>query len=169
MSAPETEVEHPKLQRLLRYWDDKRGARPMPARIDIDPLEIPDLLPHVFLIDVGYDPLEFRFRLAGTEVNKLFGEEVTGKATDEIGTTRLRPVFKEVYGEVIKTRRPAAATSTYEGHNRYLVYARLLLPLSADGETIDMLLGCMLWLGTHDLPPERRRPRAELVATVREM
>jgi hypothetical protein len=42
------------------------------------------------------------------------------------------------------------------GHNRYLVYARLLLLLSADGEVVDTLLGCMLWLSTHDLPPEIR-------------
>ena len=161
MSEAAGETEHPRLQRLLRYWDDKRGGRPMPARRDIDPFEIPDLLPHVFLVDVGHDPLVFRFRLAGTEVNRLFGEEITGKTTDEIKTVGLRPVFRKAYENVVRSGQPAAATSTYEGHNGYLVYARLLLPLSADGEVIDMLLGCMLWLSTHDLPPEKRAQRPD--------
>ncbi len=156
MSEAAGETEHPRLQRLLRYWDDKRGGRPMPARRDIDPFEIPDLLPHVFLVDVCHDPLVFRFRLAGTEVDRLFGEEITGKTTNEIKTVRLRQVIRKAYENVVRSRQPAAATTTYEGHNRYLVYARLLLPLSADGEIIDMLLGCMLWLSTHDLPPELR-------------
>lgn len=156
MSEAAGETEHPRLQRLLRYWDDKRGGRPMPARRDIDPFEIPDLLPHVFLVGVSYDPLVFRFRLAGSEVNKLLGEEITGKTTDEIKVERLRPVFRKAYEDVVRSRQPAAVTRTYEGHNRYLVYTRLLLPLSADGEVNDMLLGCILWLSTNDLPPEKR-------------
>ena len=163
MSEAVGEIEHPKLQRLLRYWNEKRDDRPMPARGDIDPFDFPDLLPHVFLVDVSYDPLVFRFRLAGTEVNKLLGEEITGKTTEEIKAERLRPVLRKAYENVVRSRQPAAATRTYEGHNRYLVYARLLLPLSADGEVIDMLLGCMLWLSTHDLPPEKRGRRPDQI------
>lgn len=156
MSEIADQIAHPKLQRLLRYWDDKRGDRPMPARRDIDPFDIPDLLPHVFLVDVSYDPPVFRIRLAGTEVNRLLGEEVTGKTTDELTTERLRPVFRTACENVVRSRQPAAATRTFEGHKKYLLYAGLVLPLSADGEVIDMLLGGILWLSTHRLPPEKR-------------
>ena len=156
MSEAAGEIEHPKLQRLLRYWNEKRDDRPMPARGDIDPFDFPDLLPHVFLVDVSYDPLVFRFRLAGTEVNRLLGEEVTGKTTDELTTERLRPVFRTTYENVVRSRQPAAATRTFEGHKKFLLYAGLVLPLSADGEVIDMLLGGILWLSTHRLPPEKR-------------
>ena len=41
-----------RLRALYEYWMEKRGDRAMPARADIDPTEIPDLLPIVGLADV---------------------------------------------------------------------------------------------------------------------
>jgi hypothetical protein len=41
--------------RLLRahsYWREKSAGRPFPDRRDIDPVEIPDLLPFIVLWDV---------------------------------------------------------------------------------------------------------------------
>ena len=153
-----TEVEHPTLRLLFRYWDERRGGRSMPSRRDIDPLDIPKLLPHILLIDVSYDPLVFRFRLAGTEITGLFGEEITGKTTEEIQNQRLGRLLRKSYEEVIRVRLPSAKTSTYEGRNRYLRYTRLLLPLSADGEVIDMLLGALVPLSTHHLEPMGKAP-----------
>ena len=43
---------------LLRgydYWETKRGSRSMPARADIDPIEMKAFLPHVVLMDVLRD------------------------------------------------------------------------------------------------------------------
>jgi hypothetical protein len=48
---------------LYRYWSEKRGKRVMAARGDIDPAEIPALLPYISLVhkvegkaaDVGDD------------------------------------------------------------------------------------------------------------------
>src|SRR3546814_17864940 len=37
------EIFYPRLRRLYDYWDDKRGARRMPCRQDIDPVELRDL------------------------------------------------------------------------------------------------------------------------------
>jgi hypothetical protein len=54
---------------FYEYWLGKgRGAgKAMPARADIDPLDIPALLANVFLIDVvPGNPRRFRFRLVGT-------------------------------------------------------------------------------------------------------
>ncbi len=152
-------IDNAQLERLLGYWDEKRGQRSMPGRHDIEPRDIPDLLPHVYLVDVSYDPLSFRFRLAGTEIVGLFGEEVTGKTTDELQTLELRTLLRAHYEDAIRRRAPVFETATFEGSRRYLVYKRLLLPLSSDGEVIDMLLGCTVRLGTHELQgPARKRP-----------
>ena len=40
--------------RLYRYWWEKRGSRPAPFRADLNPVEIPDLLPIINLIDVTW-------------------------------------------------------------------------------------------------------------------
>src|SRR5947207_13056937 len=55
-----------RLQRLYAYWRHKAADRSLPSRADLDPVEIPKLLPHIMLIDVlpsgGY-----HYRLIGTE------------------------------------------------------------------------------------------------------
>src|SRR3546814_15629289 len=55
-----------KLRRLYDYWCGRCPAGALPARRDIDPLDIPDLLPNLFLLDVIGDAEAFVFRLAGS-------------------------------------------------------------------------------------------------------
>jgi hypothetical protein len=45
------------------YWRGKGAGKEVPARADIDPLDIPRLLANVFLMDVvAGNPRRFRFR-----------------------------------------------------------------------------------------------------------
>ena len=55
-----------KLSALLDYWRSKCRARAMPARADIDPAEIPRLLPYLMLLDMPKGRL--RYRLAGEAI-----------------------------------------------------------------------------------------------------
>ncbi len=131
-----------KLQRLMDYWQGKRGERDMPARADIDPSDIPDLLPNIYLIDVSYDPDVYRFRLAGTEIVRIFCEEVSGKTTDQLEMVALRSLLRSHYEEVIEARGPVAADDAFVDRRKSHAYDWLLLPLSSGGRVVDMLLGC---------------------------
>ncbi len=131
-----------KLQRLLDYWQEKRGEREMPARADIDPSDIPDLLPNIYLIDVSYDPNVFSFRLAGTEIVRLFCEEVSGKTIDQLEAVALRSLLRSLYEEVIEARAPVADDDAFVDRRKSYAYDWLLLPLSSGGRVVDMLLGC---------------------------
>ena len=65
-------ISDPLLLRLFEYWRGKRAGRRMPARADIDPVQIPWALSRLFLVD--YTPDDgFRYRLAGNELANLFG------------------------------------------------------------------------------------------------
>lgn len=55
-----------RLHQLHAYWKSRCRDRQMPSRSDIDPIDVPTLLPCIFLVDVLNDPRDFRFRLAGT-------------------------------------------------------------------------------------------------------
>ena len=57
MSDRLPEPKHAINQQALQYWLEKKGDRPMPGRRDLDPIEMPGLLPHVILLDVLHDPL----------------------------------------------------------------------------------------------------------------
>ncbi len=136
------EPKHEPLRRLLAYWHAKKGDRPAPTRADIDPTEIKPLLPHVGLVDVERAPLRFRFRLTGTEIVKGYGEELTGRYLDEVD---LNLHQHEIIGDYVRAAESGEPSCAFLDYNRkdgrHLRYERMVLPLSSDGKTIDMLIG----------------------------
>jgi hypothetical protein len=130
------------MQRLLDYWDAKRGTRALPARRDIDPLELSSLLPHIFLIDVLDQARHFRFRLSGTEVDHIYRRSMQGKAPADIASPRVAGELEAQIRAVLAQRRPNCAPYLVRGadHTTWR-FERLLMPLSSDGEGIDMLMG----------------------------
>lgn len=128
---------------FYEYWRHKAGGRILPSRADLDPLEIPQLLPGIFLIDVvAGSPRRFRFRLVGTRIGELEGE-LTNRFLDELipgspGTTMARHYEEAAEGR-ISVRRETLRWHTRE--RQHINYDVLLLPLSRDGATIDMLFG----------------------------
>ena len=136
------DVGHPLLSGLYAYWDAKRGDRLMPARADLDPGEIPQVLSHLILLDVTHDPLRFRVRLYGTEVVDLRGRDLTGRYLYEGAPTSLGETTRPWNLATVETRRPHYVTGPYEdiGNERTGTFHRLGLPLSVRGERVDMLM-----------------------------
>jgi len=134
-------IKDKRLLALYRYWASKRGDRTMPARADIDPTEIPALLPIIVLIDiVGIG--DYRYRLAGTEIVRNFGRDMTGKTFAEVlPGGAYAEYITGLVNDVVSTGRAlySEGVFTAEGHIDRQV-RRLALPLSADGRVVDMLL-----------------------------
>ena len=55
----EFEYKSENLKKLWVYWRSKLNGREMPSRGDLDPVEIPELLPYVALIEVHWEPRRF--------------------------------------------------------------------------------------------------------------
>lgn len=104
----------------LAYWNSRRGDRAMPTRADLDPADIKRLLPHVVLVDVLHDPLNFRFRLLGTEVDRITTSNPLGKRFSEIPHMREGSNFWARHAEVVATRRPLVCTIDYVGPDRHV-------------------------------------------------
>jgi hypothetical protein len=131
----------PVLRELFLYWAGIRDGRSMPARRDLDPLDIPALLPWVLLTDVLRNPLDFRYRLVGTGVAGLSRHDYTGRRFSELAHTQSDSVVWQVRVAVVETRRPMQALVPYTGSLTGVTgVASLYLPLSADGRTVDMIL-----------------------------
>lgn len=65
-------IEDPDMRRLFDYWRSLRRGRPMPAKSDIDPLDIGWALSRIYLVDI--DPQQgFVYRLAGNDIAGVFG------------------------------------------------------------------------------------------------
>lgn len=137
----ELDVQNPGLQTLLDYWQEKRGDRPMPARADIDPLEFRGVLPQVLIAEVHHAPLRFRWRLIGTDVTKTLGRDQTGKWFADIYRGDVLTAFNAALELSVVMRRPIR----FVGRGGFVAkehmdYEGVHMPLSDDGETVNMIL-----------------------------
>lgn len=134
----------PILGEALSYWNRQRRNRAMPARRDIDPLDVPRLLPNLQLVEVLEGGRRFRYRLVGTALVNAFGSEYTGKYLDELFSDERRQVAHHVFRTVCETRRPMFLRNSYGTRkNVQMVANRLYMPLSQDGRTVNLIMGCL--------------------------
>src|ERR1051325_4007380 len=71
-----------RLMAAFEYWMRQSIAGRLPRRRDIDPVDIPKLLPILMLVEV-LPPGRYRYRLIGTENADAFGMNATGRYLDE--------------------------------------------------------------------------------------
>lgn len=133
-------LQHPTNRRAYAYWDHIRGERLMPSRADIDPAEIPEILSCVFLLDVAEGPLDFRYRLIGTKMSASMNRDHTGRWMSEIEHQRPPSRIWSACAWVVETRMPLSSDTPYVGrHHEFKTTEDLIMPLSADGESVNML------------------------------
>jgi hypothetical protein len=140
---PVGDPAYPDLIALLSYWNTKRGPRFAPPRSAIDPTEIVSVLPRVKLVDVLRAPdgkLDFRFRLAGTEIGNTLGTELTRLRPLDLQPPQFGTMVHEHYVQCVSERRPLLHRVEIDSVRRVHSYVRLLLPLSSDSESVDMLM-----------------------------
>jgi hypothetical protein len=145
VSAIELDVDcrrYPEIDRALAYWRDRKGARELPARADLDPLDLASLLPRVMMAEVSHEPLAFRYRVAGTGIGifVLHGEELTGKFAHELMPPAFGALIHAHYAEAVARRAPVLHAIHLRAELVDTFYARIILPLSGDGQRIDRLL-----------------------------
>ncbi|MBI1776307.1 MAG: PAS domain-containing protein [Proteobacteria bacterium] len=138
-------VDDPALQGLFAYWLRQKGQRLMPSRADLDPVEMTArLLPHVTLQDVVYDAgrRRYRYRLIGSVLQQALGVHALRKYVDETvpNTAGYRDYVIAIYDEMVETRQPIYCETVFAlaTFTRPVLSKRLTMPLSSDGETVDM-------------------------------
>lgn len=140
---------HPSLRTLYQYWVEKRGTRSMPARGDIDPIDLKPLLPLLILIDVVPDPRRYVYRLVGTHEVEMRGIDPTGKPIEEAYYAESAGETASYLDQVVRTRQPVLYRGTYRPlSTRTQREDVIFLPLSKDAETVSMImvLGHIDWI-----------------------
>jgi hypothetical protein len=132
------------IEQGLDYWDSKRAGRRMPARRDIEPTEILDLLPYVVLIDVEREPLDFRYRLVGTAVAARIGHDHTGARFSALGPQGRGSEVWNTALRILEEKRPIVSYVPYVGFNRWIQnYRDISMPLSENNDDVNMIFGVL--------------------------
>jgi hypothetical protein len=142
----------PQIARAIGYWHEKRGDRAMPARRDIVPSEIRDILPFIQLYDMLDGAAGYRVRLLGTEVARAFEQDLTGQVFDHTSTHPLVIRTLAVFGQVVKQRKPliARADRTAIDKLSYAPIESAFLPLSENGVDVDVIFAATIVLKPQD-------------------
>lgn len=141
-------VRHADLRRLLADWESWRGKRCMPARADFQPEDLRYLLGNLFLLDVvpQADGLpRLRYRLFGSAVARYRGYDLTGRFLDQHPDASFAAAASQAYAPVLAARRPLWADVNGRSAAGLLFgFEALVLPLSSDGENVDMVLAAQI-------------------------
>jgi hypothetical protein len=118
----------------------------MPARSDLNPGDIPALLPHLMLVDKVDD--RFRYRLVGTAVEQSVGHDATGSFVGSYLSNTAPEVAASalaIYDRVFTTAHPNFSTGEFDTKSGTPYNMSLLvLPLSDDGTNVNMAVSSLV-------------------------
>lgn len=135
------EIEQRPLVHLFNYWLAKRGTRFAPSRADIDPLELKFILSQILVFDVVEGGEDFRTRIAGTGTYALHNADITGDLLSTLKPKEFADAILAHYRGIITHRQPTySRTGYWDGGYEAEAYHALRLPLSSNGQDIDMIL-----------------------------
>ena len=136
-----TQIPPGPFQRVYDYWQARKGARLAPARRDIDPVDLREVLERTLLIDVARDPWRFSYRLAGTLTERIHGIELTGRSIDSLEPKAFAEMLHDDFIKLVESAVPQFVHLDFVNQmGLQRGYNVLRLPLSSDGVHVDMLL-----------------------------
>jgi len=136
-----TEIRDARLLGLFGYWRGKCQGRLMPARRDIDPIEMKQWLGNLMLVEFPPDPMQYRVRLDGVNIQQFYGNSREGKGVEAMTSEEERRIVLPQYILVVERKQPAYYESQFVTSEGIRTSQRkLLLPLSDDGERVNMVL-----------------------------
>lgn len=140
------DVANPKVHRLFAYWKERCLGGRLMTREAIDPLELRDILANLFLVEVGPQPTDLRFLIAGSEMEDRYGRSLRGAPVSTTFGLVSRRDTSHQWAETATDRKPRYRCGPMGFPNDDVFIAeRLMLPLSADGARIDHIFGAVFY------------------------
>lgn len=154
-------MKSPTNQMLFHYWNELRGTRPAPSRLEVDPAHFIEILAETFILETGLSGA-YTFRLAGTRICELMGYELRGVDFAEMaGPTHARTLEDDLATIAARGRYGVFEIQCRAPNGEFVTFEALVLPLVHTQGTITRFLGAMsivdgqrpAWLGTLPLTP----------------
>ena len=136
-------MKHPSSREFFAYWDEKRGSARAPDRSEIEPGAVRELLGDIFVL--SYDAVAgYPFRVAGTRVCALLGEDLKDRSFSAIFAADGRREIEEIITVVAEEMQPAVAGITATSQDGSPAHLELLLlPFSARAHAPISLTGLL--------------------------
>lgn len=148
------QITNPRLRALFAVWEAARGTAAIPRRAAIDPAALGELLACAYLVEHHRQENRFRYRIAGSEIERALGLSLRGRYLDEIIPDEDRDrVLKRWLAVIHKPSMAYQVGRLVDSQQHAVTGARLLLPLLCDEEPrVRYVLGVTDY--RRGLPPE---------------
>ncbi len=127
---------------LLDLWHAKAGGRAMPRRSDFTPRDLKDVLRNIVMFErVGRDPSRYRWRLIGTSLTHMAGDN-TGKMFEETLPQEHLPRWVDCCDLILDGGKPLRCLGRvhFEGRE-YLDAENLFVPLANANDEPTFVMG----------------------------
>lgn len=129
------------LSELLQHWKTLCGDRAMPRRSDFDPINVPGLLSGICLVEVINGGEDYFYRVAGTGLEEMSGQALQNKRFSELEHAEACEAMRATCAACVQSARPVVITNMLQEPGRdHTAITAIILPLSDDGETVNMIL-----------------------------
>lgn len=126
---------------FFAYWDSKRQGRKMPARRDLDPIEMKNWLPGIQLIDVFENPRKLVYRLVGQVEVEMRGFNHAGHEVANAFFAVSKEEALRNYNLTIDGGWMVYDWARYAAAGGFQVSQEtIFLPLSEDGHRVNMVI-----------------------------
>jgi PAS domain len=141
---------NPLIARFFEYWLSIAPTGRLPGRQHFDPLDIADLMPRVWILDVVLEAgrPRFRYRLVGTMEVQTLEREVTGRWLDEVHPqVAAKPDGFARFTYIAETGKPTYRKGpvTFVHRKDDRIVENCMLPLARDGAVVDMIMVCSVF------------------------
>lgn len=133
-------LSHPELTALRDLWTSLAANGELPRRSRLDLKITKRWASHLSIAAVLPDG-RFQFTLFGTELERVYGRDLTNCYLDELSPANLWAVVISHYETVARIRQPLFAPISISNGRWYSEVSRLLMPLSSDDREVAFILG----------------------------
>jgi len=144
-------IMDPRAREFLNYWTAHCADGEPPHRADIDPpIDIPRLVPEIYLVNVVDRGRDYVVRLIGTRLAARYGSDATGRSLGELTAGAYRSMIFGLLRAVLDTRRPVYSITNYLQPDRnHLIVERLMVPLLGDENDVSIIMVMQVFHADH--------------------
>jgi hypothetical protein len=139
------QVESVTLRQVADRWTSLRGTRRFPARADLSPKNLKNLLRHIMLLKVIDGGADYEFRIVGDVQVLAYGQNYSGMRLSELG--HKHPKFAEglkIFYDAVRTGRAPFGYRGWIGRDmpdtRYSHHEIAFFPLGPEDDVVDHIL-----------------------------
>ena len=135
---------------FLELWHIRACGRPMPARSQLTPRDLKNLLGNIVMFErIDQNPSRYRWRVIGTKVTEIAGHH-TGKTFEETIPEEHRPRWIECFDLVLDGGQPLRFLGRVHISGReYLDAENLFVPLANDNGNPTYAMGLCRYTPRH--------------------